>query len=141
MSNLAAWAAAKQLPCAEQVWNVNRYNGMVGVFNIQGSSWSRVRRQFVIHNATPPSLTTAVKPADVPLLAPSSSAPSQAAGHGSNGKQPHGLATENRKQAGGILDGVGPGQYVAYSNATQQLVKLGWQQGLDVSVAGMPHDV
>ena len=116
---------------------MNRYSGMVGVFNIQGSSWSRVRRQFVIHNATPPSLTTTVKPADVPLLASSTSAPSQAAGNGNNGKQPHGLAKDNGAQAGSKADGTGLGNYVAYCNATQQLVKLGWQDGLDVTVAGM----
>lgn len=110
-----------------QIWNVNRHNGMVGVFNLQGSSWSRTRRQFVIHDATPPSLTTAVKPADIPLLSSSSSLPDQAALDGS--------AAGHENDNNGV--GAGQQEFVAFCNATQQLVRLGWHEGIDVALAGM----
>lgn len=44
---------------------MNPVNGVVGVFNIQGSSWSRKKRQFHIHNPDPPTLQTLVRPSDV----------------------------------------------------------------------------
>lgn len=109
-----------------QIWNVNRYNGMVGVFNLQGSSWSRTRRQFVIHDTTPPSLTTAVKPADIPLLSTSSATHDQPASNGNAASHGHSINGA----------GAGAGDFVAFCNATQQLVRLGWREGMDVELAG-----
>ena len=43
-----------------QVWNVNRYSGIVGAFHLQGAAWSRTRRQFLVHDETPPPLATQV---------------------------------------------------------------------------------
>jgi Raffinose synthase or seed imbibition protein Sip1 len=52
------------------VWNTNKHSGLVGVFHLQGAAWSRRKRQFLIHDATPPPLSTSVRVADVePLLA------------------------------------------------------------------------
>lgn len=58
-----------------QVWNMNPVNGVVGVFNVQGSSWSRKKRAFHTHDPTPPLLQTLVTPADIPAFAQSSSTP------------------------------------------------------------------
>ncbi len=44
---------------------MNRQGGVVGVFHLQGSSWDRRRRQFVMHDKSPAPLTTLVSPADV----------------------------------------------------------------------------
>ena len=44
---------------------MNACTGVVGVFNLQGSSWDRSRRRFHIHNSTPPELATTVRPTDV----------------------------------------------------------------------------
>lgn len=55
-------------PPGAQVWNVNAVTGVVGVFNIQGSGYSRALRRFHTHDPTPPALTAAVSPADVPAL-------------------------------------------------------------------------
>ena len=58
-----------------QVWNRNTHSGIVGAFNVQGSSWDRRKRQFHMHNHTPPILSTLITPADVPdwePLAPTS---------------------------------------------------------------------
>lgn len=58
-----------------QVWNTNKHTGLVGVFHLQGAAWSRRKRQFLIHDATPPPLATVVRVADVePLLAAGSPA-------------------------------------------------------------------
>lgn len=57
------------------MWNTNKHSGLVGVFHLQGAAWSRRKRQFLIHDATPPPLSTAVRVADVePLLAAGSPA-------------------------------------------------------------------
>lgn len=53
-----------------QLWNLNGYGGVVGVFNIQGSAWSIAHRSFVMHNAAPPALAARVAPSDVAGLAP-----------------------------------------------------------------------
>ena len=47
------------------MWNRNPVNGMVGVFHVQGSSWSRKKRQFYTHDPSPPVLETLVRPTDV----------------------------------------------------------------------------
>lgn len=131
-SQTAVQDIMNNLLCDVQVWNVNRYNGMVGVFNLQGSSWSRTRRQFLIHDDVPPSLTTAVKPADIPLLSSSfhTSLPHPSTQAGVNGS-----AFVQERAAEGP-EGV-PDQFVAFCNATQQLTCLGWKEGIDVALAGM----
>lgn len=58
-----------------QVWNINPVNGVVGVFNVQGSSWSRKKRAFYTHDPNPPVLQTLVTPTDIHTFAQSSSAP------------------------------------------------------------------
>ncbi len=57
---------------ALKIWNVNEVNGVVGVFNVQGSSFSRRYRSFRTHDTNPPTLKAVVKPADVPTLMTSS---------------------------------------------------------------------
>ncbi|KAL4534616.1 hypothetical protein Ndes2526A_g05500 [Nannochloris sp. 'desiccata'] len=53
---------------ALKIWNMNSVNGVVGVFNVQGSSFSRRYRSFRTHDSSPPTLTAVVKPEDVPPL-------------------------------------------------------------------------
>jgi len=53
------------LAFAVQVWNVNPVVGIVGVFNLQGSSWDRTRRKFHIHNKRGMELHTHVCPNDI----------------------------------------------------------------------------
>lgn len=50
---------------AVQVWNTNPVVGIVGIFNLQGSSWDRIRRKFHIHDKRRVTLTTAVCPHDI----------------------------------------------------------------------------
>ncbi len=57
-------------PLGAQVWNSNRHTGLLGVFHLQGAAWSRRKRQFLVHDASPPPLTTQVRVADVEPLLP-----------------------------------------------------------------------
>nr|UAD82042.1 raffinose synthase 2 [Trebouxia lynnae] len=58
-----------------KVWNMNPVNGVVGVFNVQGSSWSRKKRAFHTHDPSPPVLQTLVNPTDINTFAQASSNP------------------------------------------------------------------
>jgi raffinose synthase len=49
------------------VWNVNDHTALVAVTHAQGSTWSRARRRFEVHDRSPPRLGTTVRPADLPL--------------------------------------------------------------------------
>jgi raffinose synthase len=51
-----------------KVWNRNPVTGVVGVFNVQGSTFSRTRRNFHCHDDSPPTLSAVVRPTDVPTL-------------------------------------------------------------------------
>lgn len=39
---------------------MNPYCGVVGLFNLQGSSWDRTRRKFLEHDTQPKPLSTKV---------------------------------------------------------------------------------
>lgn len=50
--------------------------GVVGVFNVQGASWDRIRRKFLVHTRNPPTLSTTVAARDVDTLRAATSASS-----------------------------------------------------------------
>ena len=104
---------------------MNKYGGVVGVFNIQGSSWSRSRRQFIIHDKSPPPLTTVVRPADIPLFSVSQ-APDEGVTSGSNGGQ-----SASSSNGSSIAQ-----QFAVYSNATGDMRVLGLQDEVPVWLAG-----
>ncbi|CAN6165573.1 unnamed protein product [Urochloa humidicola] len=52
-----------------KVWNANACGAVVGAFNCQGAGWCRVARRTRVHDATPRTLTGAVRAADVPAAA------------------------------------------------------------------------
>lgn len=54
---------------ALKIWNSNAVNGVVGVFNVQGSTYSRQHRSFYTHDAYPAVLRAVVRPDDVANLA------------------------------------------------------------------------
>lgn len=49
---------------------MNMYSGIVGLFNLQGSSWDRTIRRFHTHNGMPPRLETLVSPRDIENFVP-----------------------------------------------------------------------
>ena len=115
-----------------QVWNMNKYSGVVGVFNIQGSSWSRSRRQFIIHDNSPPPLTTVVRPADIPLFSTSQAPDAAELTSGSNGGQSASSSSSSSSNNGSSI----AQQFAVYSSATGDMSVLGLQDEMPVSLAG-----
>ena len=90
---------------------MNSVNGVTGVFNVQGYSWSRKKRQFHTHDPTPPTLQTLVRPADIQgLTNPSATA----------------ISTHT---------------FVIYSDLTQQLTVATHDDGVTVRLAAKQSDV
>jgi raffinose synthase len=48
-----------------KVFNQNALTGVIGAFNVQGSSWVVKRRNYFVHDPHPPALRVSVKPDDV----------------------------------------------------------------------------
>ena len=51
-----------------KIWNVNKCNGVVGVFNCQGAGWCKFEKKTRIHDSSPGILTGSVKSTDVDAL-------------------------------------------------------------------------
>lgn len=107
---------------------MNKYSGVVGVFNIQGSTWSRTRRQFIIHDTTPPQLTSAVRPADIPLFSTSLPCPEDRA---DNPVGSEGQASSQSSSYGNTAV-----EFAVYSNVTDHMFVLGLQDEVPISLAG-----
>lgn len=52
-----------------KIWNVNKYTGVLGVYNCQGAAWNRVERKNTFHQTKTESLTGHVRGSDVHLIA------------------------------------------------------------------------
>ena len=111
------------------MWNVNKYSGVVGVFNIQGSTWSRTRRQFIIHDTSPPQLTTVVKPADIPLFSTSLPRPAD------RPDNPAGNC-DGQQNIQSNSSGDSAPEFAVYSNVTDHMCVLGLQDEVPISLAG-----
>lgn len=56
-----------------KIWNLNDFNGVVGVFNCQGAGWCRVGKKNLIHDVEPGTITGIIRASDVnylPRIAP-----------------------------------------------------------------------
>ncbi|MED6206779.1 putative galactinol--sucrose galactosyltransferase 2 [Stylosanthes scabra] len=51
-----------------KIWNLNKYSGVVGVFNCQGAGWCKVEKKTRIHDASPGTLTGSVCASDVDFI-------------------------------------------------------------------------
>ncbi|GAU50017.1 hypothetical protein TSUD_331700 [Trifolium subterraneum] len=51
-----------------KIWNMNKCNGVVGVFNCQGAGWCKVEKKTRIHDTSPGTLTGSVCASDVDLI-------------------------------------------------------------------------
>uniref|UniRef100_A0A5B7BDP3 galactinol--sucrose galactosyltransferase n=1 Tax=Davidia involucrata TaxID=16924 RepID=A0A5B7BDP3_DAVIN len=51
-----------------KIWNLNDYNGVVGVFNCQGAGWCKVGKKNVIHDEQPGTITGVIGSKDVDYL-------------------------------------------------------------------------
>ncbi|KAL2483121.1 putative galactinol--sucrose galactosyltransferase 2 [Forsythia ovata] len=52
-----------------KIWNVNKFCGVVGIFNCQGAGWCKVTKKTRIHDASPGTLTGSVQATDVDSIA------------------------------------------------------------------------
>ncbi|CAN4102562.1 unnamed protein product [Withania somnifera] len=51
-----------------KIWNLNDFNGVVGVFNCQGAGWCRVGKKNLIHAGQPGTMTGIIRANDVNYL-------------------------------------------------------------------------
>ena len=51
-----------------KIWNLNDFNGVVGVFNCQGAGWCKVGKKNLIHDCQPGTITGIVRANDVNYL-------------------------------------------------------------------------
>ncbi len=109
-----------------QIWNVNKHTGIVGVFNLQGSSWDRSRRQYFVHDATPPTLDVLVCPRDVE--------PFRSLQHQASGSATSSSSISSKQDSDGASS---PPSFACYSNQSQQLMRLGMDEGVLVELSGI----
>ncbi|XP_059662320.1 probable galactinol--sucrose galactosyltransferase 1 isoform X2 [Cornus florida] len=51
-----------------KIWNLNDFNGVVGVFNCQGAGWCKVGKTNLIHDNQPGTITGVIRAKDVDYL-------------------------------------------------------------------------
>ncbi|XP_021760750.1 probable galactinol--sucrose galactosyltransferase 6 isoform X1 [Chenopodium quinoa] len=51
-----------------KIWNMNKYTGVLGVYNCQGAAWSMTERKNIFHPTRPEALTGVVRGRDVHLI-------------------------------------------------------------------------
>nr|AXF37480.1 glycoside hydrolase 36-4 [Hevea brasiliensis] len=52
-----------------KIWNMNKYTGVLGLYNCQGAAWNSVERKNTFHQTNSDALTGAIKGRDVHLIA------------------------------------------------------------------------
>ncbi|KAL3503676.1 hypothetical protein ACH5RR_038125 [Cinchona calisaya] len=51
-----------------KIWNLNDFNGVVGVFNCQGAGWCKIGKKNLIHDEQPDTITGTIRANDVDYL-------------------------------------------------------------------------
>ncbi|XP_076935176.1 putative galactinol--sucrose galactosyltransferase 1 [Bidens hawaiensis] len=51
-----------------KIWNLNNYNGVVGVFNCQGAGWCKDGKKILTHDEQPSTITGVIRAKDVNYL-------------------------------------------------------------------------
>ncbi|KAK1368152.1 putative alpha-galactosidase [Heracleum sosnowskyi] len=51
-----------------KIWNLNDYNGVVGVFNCQGAGWCKVEKTNLIHDVQPGTITGFIRSEDIEYM-------------------------------------------------------------------------
>ncbi|XP_074578056.1 putative galactinol--sucrose galactosyltransferase 6 isoform X2 [Curcuma longa] len=94
-----------------KIWNMNKYTGVVGVFNCQGAAWSSTEKKNTFHSTSSEALTCAMTATDVHLI-------SEAA-----------------------TDREWSGDCVVYRQTSRQLVVLPHQASIPVSLRVLEHEI
>ncbi|KFK26267.1 hypothetical protein AALP_AA8G224800 [Arabis alpina] len=59
-----------------KIWNMNKYTGVLGVYNCQGAAWSSTERKNIFHQTKTDCLTGSIRGRDVHLISEASTDPS-----------------------------------------------------------------
>ncbi|XP_073052266.1 probable galactinol--sucrose galactosyltransferase 6 [Primulina eburnea] len=51
-----------------KIWNINKYTGVLGVYNCQGAAWNSVERKNTFHKTKPEAITGYIRGRDVHLI-------------------------------------------------------------------------
>ena len=105
--------------CLLQVWNMNAVNGILGVFNAQGATWSRQQRRFVTHDKHPSNLQTFARPHDVDTF-----------------HVQHAATASTDKSTTGDGAAAAGHQFAVYSDRSGALQLLSAQEGVQVGSSG-----
>lgn len=52
-----------------KIWNMNKYNGVLGIYNCQGAAWNSTERKNIFHQTQSDAITGFIKGQDVHLIA------------------------------------------------------------------------
>ncbi|KAG0623571.1 hypothetical protein M758_3G184100 [Ceratodon purpureus] len=52
-----------------KIWNMNKYGGVIGIFNCQGAGWCKSDKKYTIHDLNPDAISGSVRAADIERLA------------------------------------------------------------------------
>uniref|UniRef100_A0A1J3GSI4 galactinol--sucrose galactosyltransferase n=1 Tax=Noccaea caerulescens TaxID=107243 RepID=A0A1J3GSI4_NOCCA len=58
-----------------KIWNMNKYTGVLGVYNCQGAAWSSTERKNIFHSTKTDSITGSIRGRDVHLISEASTDP------------------------------------------------------------------
>ncbi|XP_038699742.1 probable galactinol--sucrose galactosyltransferase 6 [Tripterygium wilfordii] len=94
-----------------KIWNMNKYTGVLGVYNSQGAAWNSVERKNTFHQTGSEALTGAIRGRDVHLIAEAAIGPDW------------------------------NGDCVAYCHRSGELVTLPYNASLPVSLKVLEHDI
>ncbi|KAE8669047.1 putative galactinol--sucrose galactosyltransferase 6 [Hibiscus syriacus] len=94
-----------------KIWNMNKYTGVLGVYNCQGAAWNRVARKNTFHQTNTDSISGHVKGRDVHLISEAS------------------------------LDPEWTGDCAVYSHQTGELITLPYNASMPVSLKVLEHEI
>jgi raffinose synthase len=58
-----------------KIWNMNKFTGVLGVYNCQGAAWSSVEKKNIFHQTGTEALTCGIKGSDVHLISEAATDP------------------------------------------------------------------
>lgn len=94
-----------------KIWNMNKYTGVLGVYNCQGAAWNSAARKNTFHQTKDESITGHVKGRDVHLIAEAS------------------------------VDPDWTGDCAVYSHRTGELITLPYNAAMPVSLKVLEHEI
>ncbi|KAL2465547.1 putative galactinol--sucrose galactosyltransferase 6 [Abeliophyllum distichum] len=94
-----------------KIWNINKYTGVLGVYNCQGAAWNSVERKNTFHQTKSESITGNIRGSDVHLISEVS------------------------------LDSNWNGNVAMYSYRSRNLVTLQYNVAITVSLRVLEHEI